>query len=373
MFGRRKAESRHGGQQQAQPVPYYTPPYYEPQGQRVIKHEDAQSEVETPWKQTRQAMRCRQTRYAVISLVVAILSLTFYIVMGRYAVFPIGAGTVVAACIVLYRALNWRGGDTWRLIAPLMGAGLVGVVGVGAYIVYNGVVIPVEAWVLLGGLWLAGYFVYVYFTPLAAAEWRYIAEVYDPNGPTATKMPEARGGVRYPWTDEEGVSSTDIEEIRGLLEQTLRHVKAPPPKEVIRFIRTNSNGRGRDNGGSQPEMPVQRRVALRALTSGRRIPLDAMVTFLRRAGERGTGAREWKAIDGWDEDRWGDVVELWEALGVFERGRPGKSGRFTVAHDDAMYALLNSIETDRPTPQGAVLSGEFTPGGTGQDSGTGEE
>jgi hypothetical protein len=314
----------------------------------------------------------------VVSLVVAILSLTFYIVMGRYAVFPIGAGAIIAACIVLYRALDRREGDTWRLIALLMGAGLVGVVGVGAYIVYNGVVIPVEAWVLLVGLWLAGYFVYVYFKPLAAAEWRYIAEVYDPNGPTATKMPEARGGVRYPWTGEEGVSPTDIEEIRSLLEQTLRHVKAPPPpKEVIRFIRTNKNGggngHGRDNGGSQLEEPAQRRVALRALTSGRRIPLDAMVTFLRQAGERGTGAREWKAVDGWDEDRWGDVVELWEALGVFERGRPGKSGWFTVSHDDAMYALLNSIETDPPTPQESVLSGEFTPGGTGQDSGTGEE
>lgn len=384
------AATRHSrGRQEGQPQqpPPWQPwqMYGQPMGQRVIKHEDQKSEVETPWQQTAQAIRCRQMRYGVTSLIVLILAFALYIVMGEYAVFPIAGGAVIVAAIVAYGWFDEQGVDMWRVIAPAIGVGLVGAAGLGVYIVYNDVVIPWQAWVLLVACWVAGFFVYVYFVPLDAAEWRYIAEVYDPNGPTATKMPETRGGVRYPWTpeDDEKVSTDELSEIREQLERVTRILTARPYDKVIQPIPGNwSNGGNGGGNGAQPtqqprpEAPPYGRVAICAPTSGRKVAMEALVQFLRQSGRHGTGAREWKSLDGWSEELWADVCDVWAMLGAFEAGRPGVSGKFVVDYDDAMYRLLhyagleNGVE--RPTPPEPVLTGQFTPGGTGQDRTAGQ-
>jgi hypothetical protein len=276
-------------------------------GQKVIEHRTPKSETEGPRNQTEQVRAGMAFSYLVVTVVLGILTL----LVGRFAV---TVGLVVVALLVL-----------WYVGFRLVGVPVPTIVTTMAALFlfstwYN------EEWTLPGPrttalVWAMGGLLFIW-APELLALFRFASEVVDQHPRSAIRWP----ATLWPWTPVERV-----------LQQEEAEPSPPPPPEPqqpsdeLRVVPYNhSKAKGKLGG-----LTVKR---------------GDLINFIRQweigPTYRGSWERFWTGTDGYE--RWRNVVDTLEIIGVVAERQQGKATEWAVgSKEEAMQLLIDSRILER--------------------------
>jgi hypothetical protein len=217
-----------------------------PPGGIAIKPGDYRYESITPDSQTkvprRQAMLAIWSRAAMclaVTVAGALVYLALWLVIGRWAI-PAVAGLLVLVALGVLVSREVPG----NVIAVFAVVSVVGVFLGGARCAAGELSIPWQAWAALGLCWVVACLLWSVIKPLQFLDYRELAEVADPNGPTPPRLAVNRHTPYWPGMEEP--SEDDVAQFtREEMEEALREaLEKEPQKVVVEVVQPRDRGSG---------------------------------------------------------------------------------------------------------------------------------